>query len=480
MANDSTLLRVLVVDDDEDFLAVAVELVREAGGVPIRSMALDEALAIVRAGEIDAVLTDYQLSGSSGGDEIVRACHAGRRIPVAVISVVDSAAVAMTLVKLGADDYFLKPSSAAVLLPRIRTFLAAAGIARAARAVESAVSAREGTATNLLRASPALAPLLRDLPRAARSGANVLIGGESGTGKELAARAVHELSRRSAGPFVAIDCGAIPESLLENELFGHRKGAYSDAREDREGLVQRAEGGTLFLDEIGEMPLMMQAKLLRFMQTREYRRLGDARTSRGDVRFVAATHRDLRALGATGAFREDLYYRLNVIALRLLPLRERIADLPLLASAFLHRYAIEFESPALTLSHAAIDHLSSRSWPGNVRELENTIQRAVAMATGPVLDVDAFTTDEGSAPVVAVAAMTDEHASESDAGDEGSDFHARKQRVIERFERQYAIDLVRRNAGNLSAAAREARLDRKSLARLLARHALEVPRILGN
>jgi DNA-binding NtrC family response regulator len=275
---------------------------------------------------------------------------------------------------------------------------------------------------------------------------------------------------------VAVDCGAIPENLLENEFFGHRKGAYSDAREDRDGLAQLADGGTLFLDEIGELPLPMQAKLLRFMQTREFRRLGDTRTTSADVRFVAATNRDLQACVAQGTFRDDLYYRINVISLRLPPLRERAADIPALAVGFVHKYAKEFESPALSIARDAIDDLCRRPWPGNVRELENVIQRAVAMATTAVLGLSAFA-GAGDADLVPAPHAQPVSGIPVEGALPGG-FHEAKQAVIDRFERDYAADLIRRHAGNLSAAAREAGLDRKSLSRLLARHELEVATIL--
>jgi len=384
--------RVGVVDDDEDFLAIMIEILREAGGTPVPFASAEPAIAAIATGALDAVLTDFRLAGPLGGEEVVRACHApGCHVPVAVMSVVDSADVAVQLVRLGADDYLVKPTLAIELLPKVKLFLDAARLRRDATRVSGLLSAgASGFAARLLEASPALKPLLTELPRAAQSGANVLIQGESGTGKELAARALHELSRRAAGPFVAIDCGAIPENLLENELFGHRRGAYSDAREDRDGVVQRAHGGTLFLDEIGELPMSMQAKLLRFMQTREYRRLGDSKVMEADLRFVAATHRDLKSAVAERTFRQDLFYRINVIQLELPPLRERAGDIPLLAQAFVNKYAAQFDSPALEIGPEALAQLSSCRWEGNVRELENAVQRAVALATGSTLDVSAF------------------------------------------------------------------------------------------
>jgi DNA-binding NtrC family response regulator len=464
-------LRVAVVDDDPAFLAILVELARECDTKPVPFSSGKAAQACIEEGKVDAVVTDYRLPGQVGGEEIVRSCRE-KGIPVAVISAVDSADVALRLVSLGANDYLVKPSTPAELYLRIQTFIERARLERSALALTQAVQssgAKPGSA--ILGATPALKPLLSELPRAAQSGANILINGESGTGKELVARAVHELSRRSHGPFIAVDCGAIPESLLENEFFGHKKGAYSDAREDTEGMVQRAHGGTLFLDEVGELPLLMQAKLLRFLQTKEYRRLGDPKTQIADVRIVAATHQDLRSAVREKRYRQDLFFRLNVIRLRLPPLRERLEDIPLLATAFLRKYAELFESPALAFTREAFTFLESRPWEGNVRELENVVQRAVALTRTPMIEASDLREPDHEVEFLASLppAMNELYIPPDYFL---RSYHDAKQAVVDTFETEYAKRALARHDGNVSAAARDAELDRKSLVRLLERQGI--------
>jgi len=466
----SERLKVAVVDDDPDFRDLLVELVRVAGGDAIAMGQGQAAVAAIDAGEVHAVVTDYRLPGRIDGEGVVRACRSGgRNVPVAIVSVVDSVDVALHLMRLGANDYLVKPSSPEEMLERLRKFLDHARIQIELTDLREYLERGNLALTHpILGNAPSLTAVLRLLPRAARSGAPVLILGESGTGKELVARAVHEASRRSAGPFVAVDCASIPEALFENELFGHRRGAFSDAREDRVGLVQKADGGTLFLDEAGELPATVQAKLLRFLQTHEYRRLGDTTTLVSDARLIAATNRDLEQEVVEGRFREDLYFRLNVIPIRLPPLRDRREDIPVLATAFLKRYAQEFESPATAFDPAGLAALVSRPWPGNVRELENAVQRAVAMALGPVITAADLAPEEGGLLGESRAAFVDDTMP----------FHPAKTEIVKRFEREYARRLIRRHVGNVSAAAREAGLDRKSLSRLLERHGLSVAEVL--
>jgi two-component system, NtrC family, response regulator GlrR len=463
-------LRVAIVDDDQAFLEILREVVNACGAAPELFSTGASAKRAIEAQNLDAVLTDYRLPGGIGGDAIVAACRLVG-VPVAVISAVASPEVSMRLVQLGANDYLLKPSSVDELLARVQLFLEHAELQRAALNLTKAFSGRGDQKNSaILGATPALKPLLNELPRTAQSGANVLVTGESGTGKELAARAVHELSRRAQGRFVAVDCGAIPEALLENEFFGHKKGAFSDAREDTDGVVQLANGGTLFLDEVAELPLVMQAKLLRFLQTKEYRRLGDPKVHIADVRIVAATHQDLRLAVEAKRFRQDLYYRLNVLQLRLPPLRERAADIPLLATAFLHKYAETFASPALAFTRDAFALLQARSWHGNVRELENIVQRAVALATTPQVTADHLRDLEQESP------MGDEPATSTTMKVPASylkmPYHEARQGILDTFEVEYAKSALARHKGNVSAAARDAELDRKSLIRLMARHSI--------
>jgi two-component system response regulator GlrR len=285
---------------------------------------------------------------------------------------------------------------------------------------------------------------------------SVLICGETGTGKELAARAIHYLSDRARGPFVPANCGAIPENLFENELFGHVRGAFTDARLLQAGLVQEAEGGTLFLDEIGAISPYNQVKLLRLLQDSEYKRLGDARPHKANVRIVAATNRDLPALVKEGAFREDLYYRLDVASLRIPPLRERTEDIPLLVEHFRKKYTAEYGKVVEGFSRRAMRELLQYPWPGNIRELENRLQNMILMAPGPIIDVENIHLTHFSSPGPLKVEC----------------FTVAKRRTIESFENDYLTRLLTRHRGDVASAAREAGKSRTGLWNLIKKRGL--------
>jgi DNA-binding NtrC family response regulator len=293
----------------------------------------------------------------------------------------------------------------------------------------------------------------------------VAIVGESGTGKELVARTIHEQSARRDGPFVVVNCAAIPEGLLEDELFGHVKGAFTDARWDRQGLLAAADGGTLFLDEIGELPLSLQSKLLRVVQTREFRRIGDDGDTRVDLRIVTATHRDLERLVADGLFREDLYYRIQVVMLRLPALRQRKHDIPLLAHHFLMHHRQKLGKHIEGLAPATMARLVAHEFPGNIRELDNMIQHAVVMAQSALIQPE-------DVPIP---------QTRGDAGeiDTARPFRDLKTEVVDRFEREYLAALLHSHHGNLAAASRVAGMDRKNLWQLLRKHGIDPARYRG-
>ncbi|HEV7556150.1 MAG TPA: sigma 54-interacting transcriptional regulator, partial [Kofleriaceae bacterium] len=280
----------------------------------------------------------------------------------------------------------------------------------------------------------------------------------SGTGKELVARTIHNSSPRHDAPFVVVNCAAIPEALLEDELFGHVRGAFTDATRDREGLVSAAHTGTMFLDEIGELPLPLQAKLLRVLQSHEFRRIGDDQDRRVDVRVITATNRDLDQLVASGNFRQDLYYRINVFPLHLPPLRERPEDIPLLVHHFVHKYRARLGKKIDGLSATALARFRAYDFPGNVRELENKIHQSMVVASGPTID---------DADVSLPARSGGAHV------DVGRPFRELKQEVIDAFERNYLTELLREHRGNLAQAARAAGMDRKNLWALVERHGLD-------
>lgn len=388
--------RLLVVDDEPDLRTLyELALLREGYDIDTAGT-VEEAWTLLSAARYNAIITDMRLPDGTGLDLLRRLEQAGRPEKTIVITAYGSAENAVQALKSGAYDYLTKP----VDLRQFRSVVASAlGRGPAVAAAPAVRGAGRGdrpaaapVAADALQRMGGRTPVMQQvrvlIDKVARSMAPVLVHGESGTGKELVARAIHQVSQRAGGPCIAVNCGAIPEQLLEAEFFGYRKGAFTGANEDREGFFQAASGGTLFLDEIGDLPLAMQSKLLRVIQERAVRPVGAVAEVPLDVRIVSATHKDLACEVAAGRFRQDLFYRLNVIQIRVPPLRERLDDLPVLCEAVLARVAGESaltEVPRLT--GAALHTLAQYSFPGNVRELENLLHRAVALSSGGQIDV---------------------------------------------------------------------------------------------
>ena len=378
-------MNVLIVDDEPSLREVLRLGLRRAGWDSATAGDFETATRLLSDREFDLVLTDLQLPDGDGIEVLRMTRERWPETPVIVITAHGSADTAVAAMKLGAHDYITKPFDIDELVIRIRQALEGRELRRENRILKTEAQGRDlSRATGIIGTSPVMRALLDRARAVAPTLATVLIHGESGTGKELIARAIHSLSKRS-GPFVPLNCGALTETLLESELFGHVRGAFTDARSDKRGLLEEAEKGTLFLDEVAEMSPGMQVKLLRALQERRIRRVGSSEERAVDVRVVAATHRDLSALVREGHFREDLYYRINVIPIEVPPLRERLEDLPLLAAAFLARQARALSRAELRLSPEALATLSAHSWPGNVRELENALERAVVLEGGDVI-----------------------------------------------------------------------------------------------
>jgi DNA-binding NtrC family response regulator len=367
---------------------------------------------------------------------------------------VESAVEAM---RLGAFDYLLKPlPSNDVLRMAVERGLAQRRLRDENRRLREGLSPQVGF-DKVIGKSPAIEAVFELVRKAARSEANILIQGESGTGKELIARAIHANSARAAEVFVPVDCAALPENLLESELFGHERGAFTGADRTKPGMFEVADRGTLFLDEVGELPLGLQAKLLRALQEREVRRVGGTKQIPVDVRLVAATNRDLAESVRKREFREDLFYRVNVIPIPLPPLRERAGDVPLLAYHFLGRYGRNRERPLEGIATDALAALEAYSWPGNIRELQNAIERACVLADGPNLrlrDLPEHVRGRGRAAPVAASGKTLSLREARDAW-------------LRAFTYEYLTDLLREHGGNISQAAKTAGVDRKTLHRLL-------------
>ncbi|MGZ8290249.1 MAG: sigma-54-dependent transcriptional regulator [Telluria sp.] len=371
--------RILVVDDEAD-LRELLEITLLKMGLDVDSAeTLREARAFLAQHDYALVLTDMRLPDGLGLELVREVTAAYKSTPIAVVTAYGSAENAVVALKAGAFDYVTKP----VALDQLRIMVQSA-LRLSAPAPEQSSVAAGSAASRLIGDSPAMQALRAQIGRLARSMAPISITGESGSGKELAAREIHAQSSRAARPFIAVNCGAIPEALMEAEFFGYRKGAFTGAAEDRDGFFQAANGGTLMLDEVADLPLAMQVKLLRAIQERRVRKIGATAEEPVDVRLISATHQDLAKCVETGKFRQDLFYRLNVIELSLPPLRERLDDLGVLADTVLNRLAGPGKA---RLGPGVLETLSAYSFPGNVRELENVLERALAFADDGVIEV---------------------------------------------------------------------------------------------
>ena len=383
--------RLLIVDDDQELLDVMIGFFRPRGSVVVTFATAEEALdAIIHHGlRPDAIIVDLKLPGMSGIEFTRKLIEDGRDVPpVFVMTASSSIDLAVEAIDAGASDFVVKPIHFSQLQISVGRALRVGRLEQENVRLRTLAKKKEGEADNLAGRSQSWKKVV-DLAKRVSSGvANILITGESGTGKEVVARMINQNGPRKKLPFVAINCSAIPENLLESEFFGHSKGAFTGAADKKKGLFEEADGGTLFLDEIGDLNLPLQAKLLRAVQERAVKRLGENQMRKIDVHIIAATHKNLRQEVAEGRFREDLFFRLNVIPIQIPPLRERKEDIIPLAEFFLQKYTTLNGSKANGFTKLALERLLGNPWYGNVRELENTIERAVVLASGDLIDVD--------------------------------------------------------------------------------------------
>ncbi|MEM1348867.1 MAG: sigma-54 dependent transcriptional regulator [Myxococcota bacterium] len=379
---------ILLVDDEAAHLKTLEKLFSRKGYDVLTAEHGQLAVEILRERDVDLVITDLMMPKLDGMEllELVRTLRPGAE--VIVMSAFGTIERAVAAIKVGAYDFITKPIKRDVILEATKKALERRALKAENRALKAQLAELKQSPHGIVGASHALRQSLEMAQQAARSDATVMLTGESGTGKELFARLIYKRSERADGPFVAVNCAAIPETILEAELFGYEKGAFTGATSRRIGRFEAADGGTLFLDEIAEVPLLMQVKLLRFVQEGTFERLGSNTTRHADVRIIAATHRDLEDEMARGNFREDLFYRLHVVPITIPPLRHRSEDVPLLAEHFLAVSREKNQRDLQRIAPEALDTLSAYSWPGNVRELENTIERAVVLDRDGVLDVD--------------------------------------------------------------------------------------------
>ncbi len=373
--------RVLVVDDEENLRVVLRTLLRRHGYEVETASSGEEALGMVDSFGPDVVLTDVRMPKMGGLDLLSTLKAKGNEATVIVMSAYGNMDLALDAMKAGAYDYVQKPFKPDEVVLALRKAEERELLRRENRALRDEIR-KEHRFDDILAKSARMQEIFRTITKIAEYKTTVLVTGESGVGKELVARAIHRRSSRRGGPFVAVNCGAIPENLLESELFGHKKGAFTDAVHDRRGLFEEATEGTLFLDEIGELPLALQVKLLRVLEDEKIRRVGDTRDMQVDVRIITATHRDLHAETKAGRFREDLFYRLNVLPIHCPPLRERRDDIPLLIDHFVAKNNTRLGTSIRGLDTETRRLLYEYSWPGNVRELENTIERAMVLSEG--------------------------------------------------------------------------------------------------
>jgi len=443
----TTRKNILVVDDDPDLLRLMQIRLTAAGYAVTAASSAEQALASLSVVRPGLVVTDLRMSGMDGMALFESICSANPALPVIILTAHGTIPDAVSAVNRGVFGYLTKPFDAKILLAEIERALALTG----GSAPADAGAGDQAWRSEIITRNPVMENMLAKARLVADSDASVFIYGESGTGKELLARAIHDASPRREHPFVAINCGAIPEPLLESELFGHVKGAFTGATRDHKGLFQTANKGTLFLDEIGDMPVALQVKLLRVLQERQVRPVGSTQNFDIDVRVISATHRNIEAGMAAGSFREDLFYRLNVVALTLPPLAERREDIPLLASHFLSVLLGKYKKAINGFAPEALELLVGAAWPGNVRQLYNVVEQSVALCTTDLIP--------SSLVQQAIQHQQSEFASFEDAR--------------RKFERDYLAQLLKIAEGNVTQAARLAKRNRTEFYKLLARHQLD-------
>jgi len=377
---------ILIIDDNDTVRDGLAATVKKMGHDPVVAASGADGLARFRERRADFVITDLKMQGLGGVDVLKQIGALDPDVPVMIVTGFGTVETAVEAMKLGAFDFLTKPFAPELVRLKVDRALELAAARRARRRAEAMTeylrAEDDDRFSELVGASEKMAAVRKAIDKVAASDTTVFVGGESGTGKELVARAIHRLSRRSAGPFVKVNCGAITETLLESELFGHERGAFTGAIKQKLGRFELADGGTIFLDEVGDVPASMQVKLLRVLQEHEIERVGGERSIKVDVRVISATNKDLDAEVAAGRFRQDLYYRLHVLPVRLPPLRERREDIPLLAAAFVAKLAPRTNPRVRAVGDAALGRLMAYHWPGNVRELENAIEQALVFAEG--------------------------------------------------------------------------------------------------
>lgn len=450
---EPALTKVLLVDDDLGILQLLKLYLEAAHYAVTQTQSGQEAIEQVNVTAFDVAIVDLRLGEEDGIEVLEQLRQIQPTLPVIIATAHATIESAVEATKKGAFDYLTKPFEATELLHRVARAVETHRLQHEVEELRTLVQTRYQF-DNIVTGSEVMLKVLRQVAQIAATESTVCIYGESGTGKELIAKALHVASRRALGPFVAINCGAIPEGLLENELFGHARGAYTGADRQKKGFLQQADGGTLFLDEIGELPSTLQVKFLRVLEEREFYPLGTTQPMKVNIRLVAATNQDLSKLVKQGKFREDLYYRLHVLPIFMPPLRERVGDIPLLVHHFLQRFAQDLKKDVSGFTPEALQRLMVYEWPGNVRELANVVERAVVLTPTSQITPDLLVfgrTEIGTSVSQGVETLRE---------------------AREKFERKYLIQILTTVKGNVSRAAELAGKDRAEFYRLLRKHAL--------
>jgi len=456
------MARILITDDDESSCELFAEVLEREGYRVDQVQTGADALARLQERLHDLLLVDVRMPGMTGL-EVTRAVRKEYPyLPILVMTAFGSMETAVEAIREGAFDFISKPMNFEELKKTVARALAQPKLQASRR--EGSEELEEGDQFGaVIGRSSAMVEVYKTIARVAPAKSTVLILGESGTGKELIARAIHEHSSRATQPFVAVDCGALTETLLESELFGHVRGAFTGAVSDKKGVFEEAEGGTCFLDEINDINLNLQAKLLRVLQEHEVRRVGAPKSIKVDVRVVAATNKELEQLVSKGALREDLYYRLKVVSIYLPPIRERPEDIPSLAEHFLRRYSRDMGKPVTSISNEAMKLLCAYPWPGNVRELENVIDQAIALSRQPMLTPEDLPVEvrEGKA------------SGFSRRREQEEEFVFPGTPTMDEVKKRYLVHVLGLTQGNISRAAKILDMDRRSLYRMLVRYKIE-------
>ncbi len=468
--------RILIIDDEEGMCKLLKNILAEENYRIDTLTSASDALEKLNPGDYSVAIVDIRMPGMNGIEFLEKASVIDPELQFIMITAYGSIENAVEAVRIGAFDYITKPFQGDEIQIAVRKAIEHSALVDENKKLKREIELLHGRET-LNATSPGMLEVINLADKIASSNLSVLITGESGTGKEVMARYIHSISDRKDQPFIPVQCSLLPVNLLESELFGFRKGSFTGANENRAGLFEQANNGTIFLDEIGDIGIDVQGKLLRFLQDREIRRIGDSKSISLNVRLISATNKDLQGMIESNEFREDLFFRLNVLNIHMPPLRERKEDIPLLLRSFINELNVYRKEP-VDVEPSCISVLMNYDWPGNVRELKNCIESASALCEGNVIrkaDIKALTPRQGNEYISDRNGSEQHHAQplSQELADDSLPFREAKNRIVEKFEKDYLTAMLRRNSGNISAASRDSGLDRKNFWQLLKKYDID-------